>query len=493
MRVIVAAAGPQTKWGGHRGVPSHLVPVDGDPLLHRTVAQARRHSDDVHVTGPPGDDRYAVAGAAWHERDTGHPSEYHSTRDLWSDETRTVLLYGDVYFTDAAITTIMGDTGRTFKAFGRTGRSRYTGCRYGELFAASWWPEDHATVDRHLDVALSQRAGGTTRRPVCWLLLNSIQGRPPKNRRHSSRFWVEIDDLTEDFDFPADYDQHPASTTLSVVVMAHPDRAEWAQALSADLGCGIVYDRGQGLWDTARRSMEAYDPEATHHVIVQDDAILCEGFRGVVSEAAASAGMHPLGLYIGNGPRGGDRRRMIQAASAAYRKHQTWVRGPGPLWAVATVHPVSTIPKVLDLAEQARTKADDDRYTHAYRQMGVDCWYPVPSLVDHRDDIPSLLNNPVAGKGRVAVHFRGTDTRRRKVEGMATFVNIRSPHLDPITVPDDSASCARLSRLVNVWERVDVPEPADLSRKLKAELVEMADARGLDTSGKKADLIARLT
>jgi hypothetical protein len=211
VRIIIAAAGPQDKWGGYLGVPSHLAPIDGRPLLHRTVGQALCYSRDVHVTGPPGDERYNIPGTRWHERDLSHPSEYHSTRDLWSDTGRTVLVYGDVYFTDEAMQRIAAESDTGFRAFGRSGASRQTGCRYGEFFAASWWPDDHASIEQHLAVALRQRTSGTSRRPVCWLLLNSMQCRPAGNRLHRPPWWVEIDDLTEDFDFPADYDHHPAA------------------------------------------------------------------------------------------------------------------------------------------------------------------------------------------------------------------------------------------------------------------------------------------
>lgn len=34
---IVIAAGHATRWGDYRGTPKHLIEVDGEPILHRTV------------------------------------------------------------------------------------------------------------------------------------------------------------------------------------------------------------------------------------------------------------------------------------------------------------------------------------------------------------------------------------------------------------------------------------------------------------------------
>jgi hypothetical protein len=219
MRIIAMCAGPQHKWGDYLGVPSHLAPVDGEPLIHRTVRQVISLTGGVgsgvelYVTGPIGDDRYAVPGARWVERSMGEASEYHSTRGLWSDTGRTVLLYGDVLFTTGALNMIINkfDSKRKFLFFGRYGKSQVTGCRYGEGFAVSWWPEHIAEVDRRLAECVKAKEMGN-RRPIGWLLLRAHQGTPLERHRvvrHPSGPFVEINDLTEDMDFPADYDRHP--------------------------------------------------------------------------------------------------------------------------------------------------------------------------------------------------------------------------------------------------------------------------------------------
>lgn len=206
--MIIACAGDQSKWNGHLGVPSHLVPVpvgaggSTEPLLRRTVRQALTLTEDVWVTGPP-DERYDIPGASRHWPGE-HPNEYASSRVLWDDEERTVLLLGDVYFTDAAITTIARHTEQAYRVFGRRGASRITGTPYGEIFAASWWPEQHLELDRHL-----ARIGDMTK--AGWRLLRAMQGTPlDRHIVKRGRFFTQIDDLTDDIDFPDDYARHPA-------------------------------------------------------------------------------------------------------------------------------------------------------------------------------------------------------------------------------------------------------------------------------------------
>lgn len=220
MRVIIAAAGGQHKWGEHLGVPSHLAPVmneDGEvlPLLHRTVRQALKLTDDVHLTAPPGDKRYRFDGVITHERaHADHGNEYEASRDLWSDVDRTVLLLGDVFFSSMAVATVRRSYDRSYRVFGRYRKSRVTGTPYGEIFAASWWPGNHALIDRHLLRVNESFESGLSRRRGGWELLRSVQGTPLGTHRVCSPWFVEINDETDDIDFPADYARHPATKGL---------------------------------------------------------------------------------------------------------------------------------------------------------------------------------------------------------------------------------------------------------------------------------------
>lgn len=98
-RALIACAGPQSKWKNYLNVPSPLAPLlDGTPMLRRTVNQLVTRTRDVHVVGP--DERYALA--EFHQI-LERPSEFASTRPWWNPLRRTILLLGDVYFTDEAL------------------------------------------------------------------------------------------------------------------------------------------------------------------------------------------------------------------------------------------------------------------------------------------------------------------------------------------------------------------------------------------------------
>lgn len=210
MRVIIACADriDDPKWNNYLGVPKHLAPVDGEPLLHRTVQQVHHrideHFDDIVVTTSDGDLRYEV-DAAYVETVTG-TNEYSSTRPLWSKVDRTILLLGDVYFTDKALDTIFRQRQLFPLWFGRYRGSRITASRWGEIFACSWpftsnglMIQHLARVDDHPEIT----------RPPGWKLYRSVCGLP-MNKHQLNGHWIEINDETDDFDVPDNYRKHPA-------------------------------------------------------------------------------------------------------------------------------------------------------------------------------------------------------------------------------------------------------------------------------------------
>jgi hypothetical protein len=213
MRIIVACAGPQTKWGYYMGIRSHFVQTgpQREPLLNRTIRQVGACSDDIHITCPLGEARYySRPGCVTHE--VAGKSEFDSTRALWNENGPTALMLGDVFFSDLAIRKIFGlATQRRYMAFGRHGGSKVTGTPYGELFAHTFWPEQIPMLDEHLQIVERARAEQNILRPHGWMLLRSIQG--DRLNRHIVRapYFQEINDWTDDIDFPEDYHRHPAT------------------------------------------------------------------------------------------------------------------------------------------------------------------------------------------------------------------------------------------------------------------------------------------
>lgn len=201
-RVIVLAAGDGSRWGNYRGTPKHLTKIEGKTLLERTCSQFLKYTTDVCVIGV--DERYKVDGTSLyvikspntHWRDA---SKFLSSKNLWLADGRTVLVFGDVYFTSEAVKTVMRDSS-PFKFFLRTGPSELSGARWKEIFAFAFDSSMAREVSQKLLHIVST---GRAERQAGWELYREMIGPAPGGMFNNQHF-TEIDDWTEDFDFPED-------------------------------------------------------------------------------------------------------------------------------------------------------------------------------------------------------------------------------------------------------------------------------------------------
>lgn len=204
-RVIVIAAGRGSRWGDYLGVPKHFAPVDGEPVIARTV---RLFGDlgDTWIVGS--DERYALPGTHLfvprHRADHYEADRFTNNRELWSTEGRTLLLLGDVWFSDAAAA-IIREEPDSWLWYCRFGASRYTGCERGEGFAFSFGPEHHALADAGLRRIVTERRAGTLYRAQGWELYRAMAGATVLFHKRDYGHAVRIDDWTQDFDYPEDY------------------------------------------------------------------------------------------------------------------------------------------------------------------------------------------------------------------------------------------------------------------------------------------------
>lgn len=232
-RVIVICAGEGERWGDHLGVPKHLIEIDGERLIDRTVRLAREHgASEVLIAAKRGDKRYDVPGArrvmARLNPDMGDADKFLSSRHLWDPQGRTVVVYGDVYFTPEAMRAILTDDHEDWRLYARFGPSKITGATAGECFAVSAYPQHHEewTAALHRVAALWRE--GKLKRCGGWETYRAMHNLPAdrlgKHRKLERRMW--INDWTEDFDKPDDYDKWIARRNVAKVAVLMPWRAD---------------------------------------------------------------------------------------------------------------------------------------------------------------------------------------------------------------------------------------------------------------------------
>jgi hypothetical protein len=214
-RVFIPCAGDESRWNEYLGVPKQLVDIDGEPLLHRTVRCLKdRGLNDILIIG--NNPKFAVDGVQ-----TYSPHAYRwivetikSTESLWKQ--KNIILLGDVWFSPESFDNIIS-TNAPIVVFGRKCDSKLTGCRWGEIFALVFRDTEAPRVSRVLDIAIAyaEQGNSSSWQGLLWsfyyIYLNIYMGDPLTSNVIDDSLFYELDDFTEDFDFPIDYDMWMAN------------------------------------------------------------------------------------------------------------------------------------------------------------------------------------------------------------------------------------------------------------------------------------------
>lgn len=213
---------------------------------------------------------------------------------------------------------------------------------------------------------------------------------------------------------------------LSIGIQTHELREPLALELAEmiDRPCELVFDpapRGTpSPWRTYRHALETTPTDATHRLVIQDDAIPCLGFVPALERAIAARPDDLLVLFVGGMPTE-HARTLLRACEAGSR----WAALNSARWcpAVAVVWPTGLIGEFLAFTDKRRwgdrLTADDEIIGRWCRVAGRQPLATVPSLVQHPDDIPSLNGRRQAN---------GRDPTRVA----ACFIDV--DELDPMTI-----------------------------------------------------------
>lgn len=188
---------------------------------------------------------------------------------------------------------------------------------------------------------------------------------------------------------------------LSVAIMAHPRRARYVPELSKrlDTEAEVVWDRINDRWDTGRRAVLAADPGATHHLVLQDDSVVCKDLVAGLEEALDHIPTDsPACLYLG--------RVFRSHINHLMHRRLSWLTMPQIHWGVGIVLPTQHVEEAVEFGDTLdHVENYDIRLSRWAQSRSLTVYYPWPSLVEHRG-IPSLV--PGRGvTGRRAAKFIG--------------------------------------------------------------------------------------
>ena len=421
------AAGSSSRWDNYMNIPKHLVEIDGEQIIKRTIRLLKEYGiSNIYITVPEkgffGDlGVKEIVGSSEKEIDKFLNAKQHIG---------ATFLWGDCYFTENAIKKIV-ENEEDLMFFGNPEFNKYTGKPYGEIYAVKTNEEffkKAIEIEKHRD-SMSRCASWEL---YGYILKNKIpysgyyphfeekvDGMCIKDPDKVSKYFTEINDFTDDFDKPKDYDEwikryneyflqdawskKPKETfTFSYNIMAHPKRKKYIPYLKKKLGnIKVIWDTDNDIFDTRQRCLEDHIKQGKDFgITVQDDAILCHDFKKkaelFVNQIGEREAIYNF-YYTMHEPNS----KVDKAIRARKNYLQRDVPGIGS--EIVFAFPTHLMQEMIDTC-RAKTNmsahakgidkdgkigdwALDERYA---KEKAMPTYFSVPSLVDHRVELDSL-------------------------------------------------------------------------------------------------------
>jgi len=159
----------------------------------------------------------------------------------------------------------------------------------------------------------------------------------------------------------------------------------------------VLYDDERiGNWNNAARAWKAVKSGATHHVVLQDDIVLCKNFLATVTRLCELRPKSPLTLFT-----------MRKGTREAVEQGKHWVRVEYGVWGQATVLPTPLIPQMFRWIEknvEPDFKYDDARISLWLEHHRIPAFAPAPNIVEHLDEKSVLGHHtPLSRKSRLFI------------------------------------------------------------------------------------------
>ena len=187
MKYIIMSAGDGKRWNNYMGIPKHLVKINGETLLERTTRLLKENNVNYAITGH--DMRYAEYGDLL-------PQTYHDCEiDRFEQFSEPLCyLYGDVYYSEDAIKTIIETPADDIMFFGSE----------EEIFAVK--VNDLPLFFKHKNKVKNLYMQGKINRCIGWEVYRCLNG-IPFDRHIITKRYTKILDETDDIDYPKDYEK----------------------------------------------------------------------------------------------------------------------------------------------------------------------------------------------------------------------------------------------------------------------------------------------
>ena len=179
---------------------------------------------------------------------------------------------------------------------------------------------------------------------------------------------------------------------LSTAIMAHPSRSDMVTDLQSrlDQPTSVIWDTNGVETDTGAAAIAAHDSAATHHLVIQDDALPCADLIAGSLRLATARPHDIISLYLGRvrpSP-----RAVTKAVLQAEEMNAHWITHRHLLWGVGVILPVAHLSALLSSPHHQQY----DRWiSHYANRNRMTVSYPYPSPLDHRGDESLLAHSRI--------------------------------------------------------------------------------------------------
>lgn len=191
MKYIIMCDGKGTRWNNYKNIKKHFIPIDGEPLLKRTVRCFREKDPNCEIIITSHDCNYDLEGATRYEPKHNVLEIDRFTHELIEDD--ICFLYGDTYYPDESIDLIINNDTDKILFFGNEKSIVAIKVKDGELF------KNHVLNVR--DLFLRGKIMGCKG----WQVYQSFQGLEFDKKVIAGNF-IRVNENTIDFNTPTEYE-----------------------------------------------------------------------------------------------------------------------------------------------------------------------------------------------------------------------------------------------------------------------------------------------
>ena len=192
MKYIIMADGKGTRWNNYHDIPKHFIEVGGETLLTRTVRLLRLFDAGCEIIITSHDPRYEVEGARRHEPVNNVLEIDRFTTELIEDN--VCFLYGDTFYSDSAIQSIVSTKTDDLMFFGN------------EKSIVAVKVKDERIFQYHVNRVRELFLQGEIKKCIGWQVYQSFMGMSFDEKKIAGKY-VYMEDGTRDFNSPEDYEK----------------------------------------------------------------------------------------------------------------------------------------------------------------------------------------------------------------------------------------------------------------------------------------------